>query len=128
MGIFDQANKAQADVASIAQQGGGLGMSAYGAAAGETQALADTADALAPTGPEFEPIEDIGWDRYIDLCILMAPAGTDTAKHEEIAVANGVPAGHWTGIAQAWMDRLMANKTLMQKFSLEYGRKTGMRS
>ncbi len=127
MGILDDAKKAQADAANLAQQGGAFGMSNYGVASGEVKNIEDNADALEASGPEFEPIEGIGWDRYIDLCILMAPAGLDTAKHEEIAVANGVPAGTWAGISQAWLDRLTANQTLMQKFGLEYGRRTGVR-
>ncbi len=127
MGILDDAKKAQEQMTGAARQGGGFGMANYGAAAGEVKAVEDRADALEATGPEFEPVESITWDRYIDLCILMADAGLDTSKHEEIAVANGVPAGRWAGIAQTWLDRLMANQTMMQKFSAEYGRRTGVR-
>jgi hypothetical protein len=127
VGIFDRVKKDQADMAQAAQRGGVFGKMSYGAGQAEAAAVEANADAMEATGPAFEPIEGVTWDRYIDLCILMAPAGTDTAKHQEIAEANGVPAGRWPTISQSWTDRLMADTTMMQKFGTEYGRRTGVR-
>lgn len=124
MGLFDRGKQQMDEAMKMAQQQAGT---APGAQAWMDQAVAaaqadvaanDAAIGEVPDGdPRLEPIDGISFDRYAELCRLMGAAGMDTAKHEEIAVANGVPAGTWSSISERWNARILGDKQMTLKLN-----------
>lgn len=91
------------------------------AAQAEAQGVADARHAQAaeldPNAPEFQPIDGVSYDDYVKLCVKLQPAGTDPAKHEELAVANGLTKEQWKTVSEGFTQRCIANQT----FALRLG-------
>jgi len=91
------------------------------AAYAEAQGVADARHAQAaeldPNAPEFQPIDGVSYDDYVKLCVNLQPAGTDTAKQEELAVANGLTKEKWKTVSEGFTKRCLDN----QVFALRLG-------
>lgn len=125
MGALDDAKKAMEDMQAMAAQGGSQGGQIFAAAQAENEASRQVD--IDPNDPVLAPIEGVDLDRYVELCVGMADMGTDTAAHEKHAVANGIPAGRWSSISDAWFERMKADPRLMTEFNTRYGKAAGIR-
>ena len=123
MGKLDDARKqAEQMVQQAMQQGqaqGAYTAANIAAAQGEVGALESEAQAIAPDDAMFAPIEGVGYDDYVKLCVKMQPAGTDTAKQLEIAKANGYDEAKWKTVSDGYTQRCMENQVFARRLGMD---------
>jgi len=125
VGAIEDAKKAMQDMQAAAAQGGKWGGQAMAASQAEVNAISNVS--IDANDPVLEPIEGVDLDRYVELCVGMAQFGTDTAAHTKYAEEQGVTAGRWPSISEAWFARMQADARLMTEFNNRYGRATGIK-
>jgi ethanolamine utilization protein EutQ (cupin superfamily) len=124
MGAIEDAKKqAEAAVQAAMQQaqaqGGGFANMNIGAAQAESAMAKKQSADMDPNDPVFAPIEGVTYDQYVKLCVKMQPAGTDTAKQEEIAVANGLTKAQWKAVSEGMMERMKSNQNFARRLGMD---------
>jgi hypothetical protein len=123
MGALEDAQKqAEEMMKQMQQQAGmsGAGAANLAAAQAETDALKQQAAELdTKNDPAFAPIEGVAYDQYVALCVKMQPAGTDTAKQEEIAVANGLTKEQWKKVGDGFTKRCTENQQFARRLGMD---------
>jgi hypothetical protein len=100
-------------------QGGGFANANIAAAQAESAAAKQDAAGMDTSGPEFQPVEGVTYEQYVALCVKMQPAGTDTAKQTEIAVANGLTEEQWKKVGDAFTKRCIDNPKFARRLGMD---------
>jgi len=100
-------------------QGGQYAATNIAAAQAESANLKNEAAALDKSDPMFAPIEGVSYDDYVALCVKMQPAGTDTAKQLEIAIANGYDEAKWKAVSDGYTKRCMENQQFARRLGMD---------
>jgi len=121
--IEDAKKQAEEMMAQFQQQataqGGGYAAANIAVGTAESDALKQQAMAMDTSGPEFQPIEGVTYDQYVQLCVKLQPAGTDAAKLQELAIANGLTAEQWKAASEGFTQRCVQNQMFARRFGLD---------
>jgi hypothetical protein len=124
MGAIEDAKKAAEEAVQAAMQ---QAQAAGGAYANNNIAAAQAESAAAKAGsanmdmsdPIFAPVDGVTYDDYVALCVKMQPAGVDTAKQTEIAVANGFTEEKWKSVSAEFTKRCTQNQNFARKLGMD---------
>ena len=124
MGKLDDARKQAEEMMQQAMtqgqaQGGQYAGANIAAAQAEAAAVKNEAAALDKNDPMFAPIEGVGYDDYVALCVKMQPAGADTAMQLEIAKANGYDEAKWKAVSDGYTKRCMENQQFARRLGMD---------
>jgi hypothetical protein len=124
MGAIEDAKKAAEDAVQQAMQqaqaqGGAWANNNIGAAQAESAAAKAQSANMDMSDPIFAPVDGVSYDDYVALCVKMQPAGVDTAKQTEIAVANGFTEEKWKAVSGEFTKRCTQNQNFARKLGMD---------
>ena len=124
MGAIEDAKKAaeeavQAAMQQAQAQGGAFANMNIGAAQAESAMAKQQSADIDPNDPVFAAIEGVTYDQYVQLCKKMQPAGADTAKQQEIALANGLTEAQWKAVSEGFMERMTSNQAFARRLGMD---------
>jgi hypothetical protein len=96
---------------------------AMAAAAQQAAASQQAAAFAAPadtSGPDFEPINGVSLELYVQICKGIAAAGNDQTQGPLLAAAHGVSAADWEVASTTWPARMTKNRAIGQQFNRYY--------
>jgi hypothetical protein len=123
-GLVEQAQQmgAQAQQMAAAQRAAAQAqMAQYGGAQpgvfGQQAAFGQPA---APTGPDFEPIDNVSLDQFAAVTKAVAAFNYDGSKLPQIAASRGIPACAWETACNGWNERIKSNPAVAQRYNQLY--------
>ena len=124
MGAIEDAKKAAEEAVQAAMQqaqaaGGGFANNNIAAAQAESAAAKAGSENMDMNDPIFAPVDGVSYDDYVALCVKMQPAGADTAKQTEIAVANGFTEDKWKAVSAEFTQRCTQNQNFARKLGMD---------
>jgi hypothetical protein len=76
--------------------------------------------AVAPAGPDFEPIDGVSLDQFAAVSKAVAAFSHDQSKLAQIVVSRGIPMFAWETASPGWNDRVKRNFAVAQRFNQIY--------
>jgi hypothetical protein len=74
----------------------------------------------APTGPDFEPIENVSLDQFAAVTKAVAAYNYDGSKLPGIAASKGIPEYAWETACNGWNERIKSNPAVAQRYNQIY--------
>jgi hypothetical protein len=111
--MIEQSQKLAANAQAMAAQQ----QAAAAAAMAQQQAVAAT---QAAVGEDFEPVEGVSIELWVEISKGLAAYNYDQSKAPELAADKGIPAESWQIAVDTWNARLKANPAVAQRFNALY--------
>jgi hypothetical protein len=70
--------------------------------------------------PDFEPVNGVSLEMYVQISKGVAATGNDQAQAPLLAAARGINPSDWDVATATWNARITANRAVSQQFSALY--------